>query len=104
MTKPSRSRSNGRDAVVGSSLRVDMARMSENAPKQSVDKGASTPPLIITSAYPSRMARNPSPTAIVPDAQLIEFVEFGPYTPNSIATLQEAAPPNTASASEASTL
>jgi len=41
---------------------------------------------------------------MVPDAQLIELVEFGPYTPNSIATLHDAAPPNTASASEASTL
>ena len=33
--------------------------------------------------------------AIVPDAQLIAFVVFGPCTPNSIAMLQLDAPPNT---------
>ena len=43
-----------------------------------------------------------SPTAIVPDAQLIAFVELGPRTPNSIAMLQLDAPPNTVSASRGS--
>ena len=33
--------------------------------------------------------------AIVPDAQLIAFVEFGPVNPHSIAMMQLAAPPNT---------
>ena len=41
--------------------------------------------------------------AIVPDAQLIALVLFGPCTPNSIAMLQLAAPPNTSSASVGST-
>ena len=41
--------------------------------------------------------------AIVPDAQLIAFVEFGPWMPNSMAMLQLAAPPKTASASVGST-
>ena len=39
--------------------------------------------------------------AIVPDAQLIAFVLFGPCTPNSMATLQLAAPPKTFVASVA---
>ena len=41
--------------------------------------------------------------AMVPEAQLIAFVEFGPITPNSIAMLQLDAPPNTMSASAGST-
>ena len=41
--------------------------------------------------------------AIDPDAQLIAFVELGPDTPNSMAMLQLADPPNTASARVAST-
>ena len=93
----------GRDAFSGSSLRVDIARISANAPKVSGASGASAPPAIITSAYPSRICRNASPIAIVPDAQLMEFVEFGPIAPSSMAMLQLAAPPNTARASVAST-
>ena len=100
--RPSRSRRargrRGGGASAGSSLRVDIARMIANAPKQSGASGASAPPPIITSASPSRIARNPSPIAIVPDAQLIPLVLFGPCTPNSIATLQLAAPAKTVSA------
>jgi len=51
-------------------------------------RGASAPPASITSARPSRMAWNASPTATVPEAQLIALVTFGPDTPNSIAALQ----------------
>jgi len=40
---------------------------------------------------------------MVPDAQLMAFVLLGPCTPNSMAMLQLAAPPNTVSASEGST-
>src|SRR6266480_5308029 len=64
--------------------------------------GASAPPASITSARASRIAWNASPTAIVPDAQLMALVEFGPVKPNSIAMLQLAAPGNTASASAGS--
>src|SRR3989454_5508073 len=39
---------------------------------------------------------------MVPEAQLIAFVEFGPVNPKSIAILQLAAPGNTASASAGS--
>ena len=73
-------------------MRVDIARMIENAPKQSGASGASAPPASMASASSRTIARNASPTAIVPDAQLIPLVEFGPQTPNSIATLQLAAP------------
>ena len=41
--------------------------------------------------------------AIVPEAQLMALVEFGPCTPNSMAMLQLEAPPKTARASVAST-
>ncbi len=49
------------------------------------------------------MARNPSPMAMVPEAQLIPLVLLGPVTPNAMATLQLAAPANTISASPGST-
>src|SRR5207253_3165898 len=64
--------------------------------------GASAPPASITSARSSRIAWNASPTAMVPEAQLMALVEFGPVNPNSIAILQLAAPGNTASASAGS--
>src|SRR2546430_1123291 len=64
--------------------------------------GASAPPASITSARASRIAWNASPTAIVPEAQLMALVEFGPVKPNSMAMLQLAAPGNTASASPGS--
>src|SRR5207249_1172664 len=63
---------------------------------------ASAPPASITSARSSRIAWNASPTAMVPEAQLMALVEFGPVNPNSIAMLQLAAPGNTASASAGS--
>jgi hypothetical protein len=49
------------------------------------------------------MARNASPTAIEPEAQLIALVLFGPIAPSSIAMLQLAEPPNTPSARPGST-
>src|SRR5881397_395127 len=99
MTNPSRPASNGRDARAGSSLRVLIARMMLNAAYVSGASGASAPPASMTSARPSRTAWKASPTAIVPDAQLIAF---GPVNPNSMAILQLAAPQNTANASEGS--
>src|SRR2546422_1377061 len=64
--------------------------------------GASAPPASITSARPARIVWNASPTAIVPEAQLMALVELGPVKPNSMAMLQLAAPGNTASASAGS--
>ncbi len=103
ITNPSRPASKGREAVAGSSLRVDMARMMANAPKQSGASGVSTPPASTTSASPVRMARHASPSAMAPEAQLIPLVLLIPVKPNSMATLQLAAPLNTASASMGST-
>src|SRR5213596_864117 len=102
MTKPSRLASKGRDARAGSSLRVLMARMMLNAANVSGASGASAPPASMMSARPSRTTWNASPTAMVPDAQLIAFVALGPVNPNSMAMLQLAAPQNTASASDGS--
>ena len=76
--------------------------MIANAPNVSGASGASAAPQSITSAYPSRISRKPSPIAIVPDAQLIAFVLFGPWMPSSIAMLQLADPANTINASAGS--
>ncbi len=84
-------------------MRVDIARMTAKAPKQSGASGASVPPLSMISASPRAMERKPSPMAMLPDAQLMPFVVLGPLSPNSMATLQLAAPPNTARASDGST-
>ena len=63
MTKPSRSRSNGREARCGSSLRVESARMAQKPPTPSGVMAASLPPAIMTSASPRWMKRKESPTA-----------------------------------------
>ena len=63
---------------------------------------ASAPPVSMTSASPRTIARKPSPMAMVPEAQLIPFVLFGPDTPKAMATLQLAAPAKTMSASPGS--
>ena len=103
MTNPSLPRSKGRQAPGGSSFLELIARMSAKAPKVRGDRGASTPPVMATSTTPSRMSRNPSPIPIVPDAQLIAFVELGPWNPNAMAMLQLAAPQKTVSARRGST-
>ena len=99
MTKPSRSRSKGRDAVAGSSLRRESTRMISKAPKVSGASGASTPPASIASARPSRMRRVASPIAMVPEAHELALATVGPVNPSSMAILQVAAPPKTESAS-----
>ena len=77
--------------------------MMAKAPKQSGASGASAPPAIITSASPRAIARNPSPMAMAPEAQLMPLVALGPVQPNSMAMLQLAAPAKTVSASAGST-
>src|SRR3546814_5371351 len=47
-TKPSRSRSQGREAVVGSSLRVESARMAAKPPMPKGDTVDSAPPATMT--------------------------------------------------------
>src|SRR5207302_8950865 len=85
-------------ACAGSSLRVLIARITLKAAYVIGASGASAPPASMTSARASRIAWKASPTAIVPDAQLIALVEFGPVKPNSIAILQLSAPGKTADA------
>ena len=63
MTKPSRSLSNGRLAVAGSSLRSESAFMLAKLASASGVIAASAPPAIIRSASPCWMMRNASPTA-----------------------------------------
>ena len=55
-TNPSRSRSNGRLARVGSSLRVDRALIEANPPRPMWVIAASLPPVTITSAQPVWMS------------------------------------------------
>jgi len=56
ITNPSRSRSNGRLARCGSSLRRDIALITVNAPYTSGESGASTPPAIAARVSPRAMA------------------------------------------------
>jgi hypothetical protein len=88
---------------LGIVLRADMARISANAPKHRGASGASTPPATATSALPSRIRRNASPMAMVPEAQDMPLVELGPVKPNSMATAQLAAPTKVLSATRGST-
>ena len=61
--------SNGRDALAGSSLRVDIARMLQNAAIPTGVIGASLPPAIMALAQPRRMVSAASPIACAPVAQ-----------------------------------
>jgi len=76
-------------------LAVDIARITAKAVKVSGASGASTPPARTTRATPSRMRRSPSPIAMAPEAQELEFPIAGPRDPSSIATWQAPAPANT---------
>src|SRR5215470_19021538 len=86
MTKPSRSASNGREALSGLSLRVDNARIAANPPTPIGVTAASDPPQIMTSASPRAITRNASPTAWAPDEQAVHGAELGPRAPNRIET------------------
>ena len=76
--KPSRSRSKGRLARVGSSLRVDSAvrRMNPVTPKGWIM--LCVPPERITSALPRRISSNASPIACELAAQAVRQLAFGP--------------------------
>src|SRR4029079_4987293 len=85
-TKPSRSRSKGRLARGGSSLRVDRARIAAKPPRPMWVIAASLPPVIITSAMPTWIARNASPMALAAEAHAVATAEFGPRRPHRIET------------------
>ena len=89
MTKPSRSLSNGRDAVSGSSLVERAVR----AAKPAIPSGViadSVPPATITSASPYWIERNASPIEFVPVAQAVTTLMDLPFKPYCIATLPTA--------------
>ena len=89
-TNPSRSASNGRDALRGSSLRVESARIAANPPIPIGVMEASDPPQIMTSASPRWISRNESPTAWALVVQAVAVAEFGPLARVRIETCPEA--------------
>ena len=89
-TNPSRSLSNGRLAVAGSSLLVDRARSAPKPPTPMAQMAASEPPAIMASAAPRRMISNASPTACADAVHAVHVAEFGPFAPKRIDTWPEA--------------
>ena len=85
-TKPSRSLSNGRLALVGASLRVDNACIAEKPPIPSWLEAFSQPPATITSASPYAINRAAKPIAWVAVVQAVEVARFNPLIPWRIAT------------------
>ena len=77
-TKPSRSRSNGRLAFSGASLRVESARMALNDAMPTSHSDASVPPASMTSASPCWIILDASPSVMVEAAQAVVTVVFGP--------------------------
>ena len=90
-TKPSRSRSKGRLARVGSSFRVERARIAANPPRPIRVIAASLPPVTITSAWPSWMCLKASPMALLAEAQAVATAELTPFRPHRIETWPEPA-------------
>ena len=86
MTKPSRSRSNGREAWTGSSLRVESARIAANPATLIGVMADSAPPQIITSASPRWIILKLSPMACAPAEHAVAVAELGPFAPCRIET------------------
>src|SRR5436853_7710417 len=84
MTKPSRSRSNGREARSGSSLRLLSAFMAENPARPIGQIAASDPPARKISASPNLIMRQDSPIALAEVAQAVTMLIFGPCKPYSM--------------------
>src|SRR6202040_3546047 len=78
------SRSNGREARSGSSLRVLSALMAENPARPTATIEASEPPAKKMSASPNFMMRHDSPMALFEVAQAVTMHMFGPCSPYSI--------------------
>ena len=88
-TKPSRSRSKGRDAPWGSSLRVESAvsRLNPVTPKGWII--LCVPPESITSASPRRISSRASPIAWLLAAQAVRQLALGPWALNMLARCPE---------------
>src|SRR6478752_1390408 len=89
-TKPSRSRSHGRLALVGSSLRVDIARAEQKPPTAVPTVEYSAPPAIITSASPYWIMRIARPMLCVAVVHAVTQAMFGPLRPSMIERLPDA--------------
>src|SRR5206468_10094203 len=89
ITKPSRSRSKGRDACTGSSLRVDSARRAANPATLMGVIADSAPPQIIASASPRWMILKLSPIACAPAEHAVAVAELGPFALRLIETQPE---------------
>src|SRR5699024_9923626 len=85
ITNPSRFLSNGRLAVLGSSLN-DKAFIEENPAKAIFVNGDSVLQVIIASTSPRSIALNASPIEFVPEAQAVTEQEFMPLAPVCIDT------------------
>ena len=82
MTKPSRSRSQGREARSGVSLKpVERARAAAKPATPMRQTAASAPPATITSASSQAISRAASPMAIAPVEQAVTTAWFGPRKP-----------------------
>ena len=79
MTKPSRSRSNGREAFSGESLKLVESALQAEKPAMPIRLiVASQPPATMTSASPSAIRRDASPIAWVPDEHAVTQAWLGP--------------------------
>src|SRR6059036_2929248 len=76
-TKPSRPASKGREAFVGSALRVDIAFIAQNPAIVSGMIIASEPPAIMTSASPRWMSLRASPIAWLPVGDALRLIQRG---------------------------
>src|ERR1700741_69598 len=88
--KPSRPASQGRQARVGSSLRVESAFMDANPPMPIGVIVASVPPQILISAAPRSIILKESPMACAEAEQAVAVAEFGPRAPYRIEIWPEA--------------
>src|SRR4029078_2444785 len=81
MTKPSRSLSQGREARVGSSLRVDSAFIELKPATEVGVQPCSAPPATMMSASPYWIIRIAVPIEWLDEAQAETAVKFGPLKP-----------------------
>ena len=86
ITKPSRSTSNGREALAGSSILVERAFMAANPAMLMVLRAASEPPAMITSASSRTIVWYASPTLCTEVAQAVTTHMLGPLALCFIAT------------------
>src|SRR3569832_1289466 len=80
-TKPSRSLSQGREAVAGSSLREDSARADANPPNPRGEMVDSAPPANMTSASLYSIMRAAAPMQCRPVVLAVTMARFGPFNP-----------------------